>query len=201
MKGLSEEHERRTRIRVPCGLPYWLALVADLVAVSFAVGCQNGPRENAPTALPSTSTISIVPPLPVTTTTAPTTAVTRPNPPLATGPMLTPNAEGARAVLVLSKSGLTYCEVYDDQVACFAKFNNPPLVGNGVRPNIVIMNSSGTIKWVQGDSGFVAVPVRMDYGTYHALDWTIVAEDTGTTFTNDRTRHGMRVSVQSVTPF
>ena len=36
------------------------------------------------------------------------------------------------------------------------------------------------------------------YATYNAVGWTIVADSTGTTFTNDATGHGMFISTDRV---
>jgi hypothetical protein len=41
----------------------------------------------------------------------------------------------------------------------------------------------------------------MDYQMYHAFDWTIVANESGTTFTNDRTHHCMWVGIHGATKF
>jgi hypothetical protein len=42
----------------------------------------------------------------------------------------------------------------------------------------------------------------MQYGhTYHRGNWSIYHDDNGTRFTNDRTGHGMFVSIESVYAF
>ena len=42
----------------------------------------------------------------------------------------------------------------------------------------------------------------MAYGqTYHRGNWTIYADERGTKFVNDRTGHGMFVSIESVYAF
>ena len=40
--------------------------------------------------------------------------------------------------------------------------------------------------------------VTIDYRTYSAVGWTIVATTDGTRFTNDRTGHGAFVSIEKV---
>lgn len=39
----------------------------------------------------------------------------------------------------------------------------------------------------------------LDYSTFSAAGWTIVGEEAGTRFTNDRTCHGMFVRLDEVT--
>ena len=42
----------------------------------------------------------------------------------------------------------------------------------------------------------------MAYGqTYHSGNWTIYPDETGTRFTNERTGHGMFVSIENVYAF
>jgi hypothetical protein len=41
----------------------------------------------------------------------------------------------------------------------------------------------------------------LDYSTFSAAGWTIVGEEAGTRFTNDRTGHGMFVSIDEVSTF
>jgi hypothetical protein len=43
--------------------------------------------------------------------------------------------------------------------------------------------------------------VRLEYETYRALGWTIVASPSSTRFTNDNTSHGADVSVEQVQSF
>ena len=46
------------------------------------------------------------------------------------------------------------------------------------------------------------IPVEpIDYRTYSAEGWTIVAQEDGTRFTNDGTGHGMFVNVSGVEAF
>jgi hypothetical protein len=41
----------------------------------------------------------------------------------------------------------------------------------------------------------------LNYQTYQALGWTIAADESGTTFTNNTTHHGVFVSIDSVRTF
>ncbi len=68
---------------------------------------------------------------------------------------------------------------------------------DGVRANGVNLSADGTVDWVLGNLGDIPV-VTIDYRTYSAEGWTIAASSDGTRFTNDRTGHGMFVSVEKV---
>jgi hypothetical protein len=58
----------------------------------------------------------------------------------------------------------------------------------------VYVNADGTMRWMV--SNFVLVrAVRIDYRVYLALGWTVEVTGHSTRFTNDRTGHGMIVSV------
>jgi hypothetical protein len=56
-------------------------------------------------------------------------------------------------------------------------------------------------QWVKADLGALEGVVTMDYQTYGAEGWTIVATAGGTKFTNNRTGHGMSVSTDTVQSF
>jgi hypothetical protein len=71
---------------------------------------------------------------------------------------------------------------------------------DGGRANGVRLTSQGQITWLVGNLGDIPV-VTLDYRTYSAVGWTINADEDGTRFTNDRTGHGMTVSVDSVQAF
>ena len=57
--------------------------------------------------------------------------------------------------------------------------------------------SDGNVEWIVGNLGDIPV-VTIDYRTYSAAGWTIVATSDGTRFTNQRTKHGMFVSIEHV---
>lgn len=56
------------------------------------------------------------------------------------------------------------------------------------------------MQWVLGNLGDIPV-VTIDYLTYQAEGWKIDADVEGTRFTNDRTGHGMFVSIDNVETF
>ena len=63
------------------------------------------------------------------------------------------------------------------------------------------VRADGEFHWVKADLGELQGRIRLDYQTYSAEGWTIVATPAETRFTNDRSGHGMSVSDQRVTPF
>jgi hypothetical protein len=102
-------------------------------------------------------------------------------------------------VFIETKSGVTRCQINKDTVGCEAPFTNSPLQ-DGEHANGVSINTGGKVQWVLGNLG--AIPtVTIDYKTYAAQGWTIVANADGTRFTNDQTKHGMFVSVDKVNTF
>jgi hypothetical protein len=64
----------------------------------------------------------------------------------------------------------------------------------------VNVTSDGNLRWLVGNLGDIPT-VTLDYRTYAAVGWTIAAADSGTRFTNDRTGHGMFVSIERVESF
>jgi hypothetical protein len=99
-------------------------------------------------------------------------------------------------VFIETKSGKTRCQINADSVGCEAQFTNSPVVDGG-QANGVNLTSDGQLKWILGNLGDIPV-VTIDYRTYEAEGWTIVATEQGTRFTNDRTSHGMFVSIDKV---
>jgi hypothetical protein len=175
-------------------------LAACVIAAGALVsGCQSTvpgtPQPNAgsptepnfPTPKPSRST-----PPPVTPVT-PSTPAAQPAP----GAQVLPPQNGY--VFIETKSGLTRCQINVDAVGCEAAFTNSPVVDGG-QANGVRLTPDGQIQWVLGNLGDIPV-VTIDYRTYSAQGWTIVATEQGTRFTNDRTQHGMFVSIQKVDTF
>jgi hypothetical protein len=133
------------------------------------------------------------------------TAAPAPGAPIApTGPT---NAAGAIPlppdqngyVFIETKSGVTRCQINKDAVGCEAPFTNSPLQ-DGEHANGVSITTGGKVQWVLGNLG--AIPtVKIDYQTYAAQGWTIIANVDGTRFTNDQTKHGMFVSIDKVNTF
>jgi len=99
-------------------------------------------------------------------------------------------------VFIETKSGKTRCQIDESAVGCEAQFTNAP-TKDGVRANGVNVTADGSVEWIVGNLGDIPV-VTIDYRTYRALGWTIVASSQGTRFTNDRTGHGMFVSIDNV---
>jgi len=58
----------------------------------------------------------------------------------------------------------------------------------------------GTVEYLVGDLGDLP-ETTLDYSTFSAAGWTIVGEEAGTRFTNDRTGHGMFVSIDEVSTY
>ncbi|MGO8767289.1 MAG: hypothetical protein ACLQIK_10670 [Mycobacterium sp.] len=153
-----------------------------------------GPTEPTfPTPRPSTSTPA--PPAP-STTPGPSTAPGSPTAPAGAIP-LPPDQNGY--VFIETKSGVTRCQLNKDTVGCEAPFTNSPLQ-DGEHANGVSISADGKVQWVLGNLG--AIPtVTIDYKTYEAQGWKIDATADGTRFTNDRTGHGMFVSIDRVNTY
>lgn len=174
-----------------------LVLAGALAAGAVLAGCQSGtsgtpttsgrsPTEPSfPSSRPSTSRPAAAPPR----TTAPV------SPPAAA--VLPPDDSGY--VFIETKSGQTRCQLNQQSVGCEAAFTNAPMQ-DGVRANGVNLSADGSLQWIVGNLGDIPV-VTIDYGTYSAVGWTIVATSDGTRFTNQRTRHGMFVSLEKVEAF
>nr|WP_185746714.1 MULTISPECIES: hypothetical protein [Mycolicibacter] len=113
------------------------------------------------------------------------------------GVVLPPDENGY--VFIETKSGRTRCQISTRQVDCEAQFTNTPLK-DGEHANGVSVSSDGTVQWVLGNLGDIPV-VTIDYLTYQAQGWRIKADIDGTRFTNDRTGHGMFVSIDNVETF
>jgi hypothetical protein len=102
-------------------------------------------------------------------------------------------------VFIEPKSGQIHCQLDRQSVACEALFADAPLQ-DGVRANGVNTSADGSVAWIVGNLGDIPV-VTIDYRTYSAVGWTIVATTDGTRFTNQKTKHGMFVSIEKVETF
>ena len=102
-------------------------------------------------------------------------------------------------VFITTKSGKTRCQISATDVGCEAPFTDAPVV-DGAPANGVRVTAGGQLQWVLGNLGDIPV-VTIDYRTYAAEGWTIVAGEDGTRFTNDGTKHGMFVAVAGVEAF
>ena len=185
-----------------------LLLAALLASPVLMSGCSSI-IEGRPVATPGTGPTEPsfptprLSPTPPSTTTSPIPAPpTTPTPPASpTAPAgaipLPPDQNGY--VFIETKSGLTRCQINKESVGCEAPFTNSPLQ-DGEHANGVSITAGGSVQWVLGNLG--AIPtVTIDYKTYDAQGWTIVASEAGTRFTNGHTGHGMFVSVEKVNTF
>ncbi len=171
-----------------------------VAAALLLAGCSSTVDGN-PTAAPGGSG----PPEPSFRTSTPP-----PKPPAPTEPPAssTPNKPGGAVslppdengyVFIETKSGRTRCQISTQRVDCEAEFTNTPLK-DGEHANGVSVSSDGTVQWVLGNLGDIPV-VTIDYLTYQAEGWKIKADVEGTRFTNERTGHGMFVSIDNVETF
>ena len=177
-----------------------LLLSPVLVSAVPVSGCSSS-IEGRPVAAPGAGPVepSIPTPGPAPSPSPPATGLPAP-----TGPTtpsgaipLPPDANGY--VFIETKSGQTRCQINKDTVGCEAPFTDSPLK-DGEHANGVSITAGGSVQWVLGNLG--AIPtVTIDYRTYAAQGWTINATPEGTRFTNDKTGHGMFVSVEKVDTF
>ncbi len=180
-----------------------LLLSPVLVSAMPVSGCSSS-VEGRPVASPGAG--GTEPTIPTPTSTPPSTTTSpAPGPPTTTaGPTtragaipLPPDQNGY--VFIETKSGTTRCQINRDTVGCEAPFTNSPMQ-DGEHANGVSISASGNVQWVLGNLG--AIPtVKIDYKTYDAQGWTIIATADGTRFTNDQTGHGMFVSIDKVNTF
>jgi hypothetical protein len=171
-----------------------------LAAGALLVGCQStveghpqgsagSPTEPSfPTSRPSRSST----PPPTSTARPPATPTAAPGP----GEELPPQNG---YVFIETKSGKTRCQINTEEVGCESAFTNAPEV-DGVQANGIRLSAGGQVEWIVGNLGDIPVET-IDYRTYSAQGWTIVAAEDGTRFTNDDTRHGMFLSTSGVDVF
>jgi hypothetical protein len=198
---ISDFGEKRVRLSQKARL----GLAGLLAGTALVAGCSNiidgrpvalpgaGPTEPAfptprPTASPPSAPSAAPPssPAPPTSPTLPAGAIPLP-----------PDQSGY--VFIETKSGKTRCQINKDSVGCESPFTNSP-IREGEHANGVRITSNGAVQWVLGNLG--AIPtVTIDYKTYAAQGWTIVATTDGTRFTNGQTGHGMFVSLDKVNTF
>jgi hypothetical protein len=168
-------------------------LLACALATALVAGCQTGTQGTPVTGSqsPTTSKPTAAPPGP----TAPSMPRTPISPPAAQ--VLPPDDSGY--VFIETKSGQTRCQIDEQSIGCEAPFTNTPLQ-DGVRANGVDLSADGNVRWIVGNLGDIPT-VPIDYRTYSAVGWTVDATSEGTRFTNQRTGHGMFVSVEKVDTF
>lgn len=175
-----------------------MALAVLLTGATLAAGCGStvdgrpvaspGPAQEPsyPKARPSITPPPARQPSPPPSPTAPAGALPLP-----------PDHNGY--VFIETKSGQTRCQINTESVGCEAQFTNSPMQ-DGEHANGVSINAAGNVHWVLGNLGDIPT-VTIDYRTYNAQGWTIVADQSGTRFTNNRTDHGMFVSLEHVDTF
>ncbi len=191
----------RRALRGLAGGPPLLAAV--LAGGMLLAGCSTM-IDGKPVATPGTGPTEPSFPTPSQTSTALPPTTTSPGPTTPASPTapagaipLKPDQNGY--VFIETKSGLTRCQISKDSVGCEAPFTHSPLQ-DGEHANGVSVSAGGSVQWVLGNLG--AIPtVTIDYKTYDAQGWTINASSDGTRFTNNRTGHGMFVSVEKVNTF
>ncbi len=180
-------------------------IAASLIAAAaLASGCESV-ISGKPIATPAAPTEPSFPtprPSRLPTPTTPSSGLPAPSPAPTTsappgGGQLSPSAQGY--VYIETKSGKTRCQISRDAVGCEAQFTNSPIM-EGEHANGVHVTADGTVRWVVGNLGDIPV-VTLDYRTYEAQGWTIDATSGGTRFSNDRTGHGIFVSVDGVQSF
>ena len=176
-------------------------LLAGLLAIAAVIaGCQTG-TPGTPVTSPESPTEPSFPTSrpPRPTAGPPKTINPAPSTPTAPAPgaEVLPPENGY--VFIETKSGKTRCQINEDEVGCEAPFTNSPMQ-DGLRATGVRLTPDGAVEWIVGNLGDIPV-VTLDYRTYRALGWTIVATENGTRFTNDSTGHGMVVAIEGVQTF
>lgn len=168
------------------------------LAAALLAGCDSTTPGNPKAGLPTGETSAA-------STPTPSTKAIRPVPvsPLPVPSAVPPTAQALAPqngyVFIATKSGQTRCQLSKAEVDCESAFTNAPKV-NGESANGVRVTAAGELSWLVGNLG--AIPtVTIDYQTYSAVGWTILAGAEGTRFTNAGTGHGMFVSTAGVKAF
>lgn len=112
---------------------------------------------------------------------------------------LAPNDKGY--VRVETASGSIRCSIVTELVACQTSAGSWFRRSDGRAFHVASVTADGELTFVDADLGELQGRVTLADRTYSAPGWTIVAASDRTTFTNDRTGHGMTVTDQTVAPF
>lgn len=178
-------------------------LTGALLLVGACSTTVSGNPELGVTVLPGGPTVTTVPPgttpaeepsaTPGATSSAPASTTDA-------GPI--PIADNGNGYTFLqTASGRARCRVSETGAGCQLTFDRPgPRTESGDAANGVNVGSDGVLTYVLGDIG-VANPVTLQYRTYTARGWTIVAAADGTRFTHQGTGHGMVVSTAGARAF
>ncbi|NMD55625.1 MULTISPECIES: hypothetical protein [Tsukamurella] len=142
-------------------------------------------------------------PVPTGGTTTPAGPSTTPSAPpssaAATAIVLPDNGNGF--TFIQTRSGRTRCQVSETSAGCQLVFDQPrPRTESGDEANGVNVTSGGDLSYVLGNLGAID-PETLDYKTYTARGWFIVANEYGTAFTHRTTGHGMVVSSRGAEAF
>ena len=127
-------------------------------------------------------------------------------PPIRTPPRTTPpsgfpqelDPDAKDSVYIEAESGMR-CKITRDNVQCESQFPHSPLIG-AQRANNVYVSADGAMRWLIGNLAVIPA-VKVDDRIYITLGWTIVATTVQTSLTNDRTGHGMLVSIDEVSTY
>jgi hypothetical protein len=164
---------------------------ATLFAATALVSGCDATIEGRPFVNPAQATLPTFRPAPVMPTPRPTVPASR------FPQELDPDEKGS--VHIVAESDQTRCKLTRADVQCEAQLAQAPFIGSQ-RANSVYVTADGAVRWMV--SYLVAVPaVKIDYRVYFGLGWTIVADGNGTRITNDRTGHGMFVSIDEVSTY
>lgn len=112
---------------------------------------------------------------------------------------LAPNDRGY--VQIETTSGSTRCSLNAEIVVCQSDGDGWPLQSDGLPYHCASVTALGDLHWFKADLGELKDRITLEYGTYRAQGWTNAATTTGTTFTNDRSGHGMFVRAEELEAF
>lgn len=194
---------RRTPIIAVAALSI-LAFVL-LIAVALMAALHGGPA-------PSKATGTVQPEAAPTASTGPGGVI--PTSPANPAPMPTSNIPNAGpSTIVRTQSGRARCVVNADEVVCQSSgsleqgnrgFTQAPIDDSGLHWFLAFVNAVGAFHWGNGNipGAHPENDQVLDYGqTYSIAGWAIAATESGTTFTNQRTGHGMFVAIENVRAF
>jgi hypothetical protein len=170
-----------------------------LAAGALLVGCQSTITGDPQPSAGSPTEPSFPTSRPTRSTTPPSATTAVPSSPTAAPPSGERLAPQNGYVFIETKSGKTRCQINTAEVGCESAFTNAPVV-NGMPANGIRLSAAGQVQWIVGNLGDIPVET-IDYRTYSAEGWTIVATEDGTRFTNDATGHGMFLSTTGVEIF
>lgn len=180
------------------------AVLAGVLLLGACSTTVSGNPDLGVSVLPGGPTVTTVPPGTTTPPAAPSTtpSATSSAPASTTDAGPIPIADNGNGYTFLqTASGRARCRVSETGAGCQVTFDRPgPRTESGDAANGVNVGSDGVLTYVLGDIG-VANPVTLQYRTYTARGWTILAAADGTRFTHQETGHGMVVSTAGARAF